>query len=211
MADQLVNPGERLSMEEEYVPSTNTYVEDGSIYSASTGTVMIKEGAIAVEPMKEIKKIDRGMLVLGKVTDNMKSVVFVEIQRMTSQNKEYLPLKDGKIIMRSRPPMGRGPMRGRGGERPREEDEKPCKSGDIVIARVIADETDIYVLGLASPEAGVIHASCSECGGPLEASVKPNTLFCNYCKRDEHRKLSIYYGKPEEIKKYFDNKMIAWK
>lgn len=213
MDDNVVAPGDRLSTEEEYTPSNNTYVEDGVIYSAATGTKVIKDGSIRVEALREIRKFERGMYVLGQVSDNMKSVVFVTIDRISAKNKEYLPLKDGKIVIRSsRPGFDRGPPRGgrfdrdrRGPPPPRESEEKPCKTGDTIIAKVIAEEGDTYVLGFGSPETGVIYAKCSICGGPLQKSERPEMLACMECRRLESRKLSMYYNKPAEIKNYFEN------
>ncbi len=209
MEGNIVNPGDKLSTEEEYTPSRNTYVEEGVIYSAATGTVVMKDGTVLVEPLKEIRKFERGMYVLGKVSDTMKSVIFVTIDRVSSKNREYLALKDGKIIMRPQRGSER-PMRGGGrferGPRPQpEEADKPCRTGDTIIAKVIAEENDTYVLGLGSPEAGVVHANCSICGRPLQSGDRPDILVCNSCRRTERRKLSVFYNKPEEVKKYLDN------
>ena len=90
MEDSFVNPGDRLSMEEEYAPSVNTYVEDGVVYAAAVGNKVIKDGAIGVAPLREIKRFERGMSVLGTVTDSMKSVVFVAIERVSSGTREYV-------------------------------------------------------------------------------------------------------------------------
>ncbi len=210
MEDSFVNPGDRLSMEEEYAPAANTYVEDGVVYAAATGSKVVKDGAVGVAPLRQIKRFDRGMSVLGRVTDNMKSVVFVAIDRVSSGNSEYVALKDGKIVIRpqrqfdrrgGRPPYGGDRMGGRGGD----SEEKPCRMGDTIIARVIAEENDIYMLGFGSPESGVVYSLCSVCNGPLQKGERPDTLNCPDCRRSEHKKLSVYFGKPEEIKKYFEN------
>ncbi len=207
--EEFVSPGDKLAMEEEYAPSNNTYVEDGTVYAAAAGTRIIKDGTVSVMPLKEIRGLDRGMLVLGMVTDTMKSVIFVEINRISTGKKEYLALKDGKIILRRqfdrRPPPGRS-YGDRNRERSREpEEEKPCRTGDTVMAKVIAEENDTYVLSLNSPETGVVHSTCSNCGGPLQIGDRPDTLHCASCRRSEHKKVSTYYDKPEEIKRYFDN------
>ncbi len=211
MEERFVNPGEKLSMEEEYAASENTYVEDGTVYAASTGMLVVKDGAISVMPLRDVRKIERGMMVVGRVTDAMKSVIFVAIDRVSSSNKEYFALKDGKIILRQqrqfdRGGRGRPPFGDRGVRRePRESEEKPCRTGDTVVARVLAEENDTYVLSLNTPEAGVVYSMCSMCGNPMELGDSPNVLYCHSCRRGEHKKVSSYYGKPEEIKKYFDN------
>ena len=87
----------------------------------------------------------------------------------------------------------------------RDPEEKPCGIGDTIIAKVIAEENDIYMLGFGAPEAGVVHSLCSMCNGTLQKADRPDTLNCPVCRRSEHKKLSVYFGKPEEIKKYFEN------
>ena len=182
------------------------------IYAANAGSVVIKNGSVAVMPVKEIKKIDRGMLVIGTVTDDVGSVVFVKIDGIRSNNRELVALKDGKIITKTRMqrfgrgPPGRGPP-GRGFHRDRDErgmqQEKPCQIGDTVIARVIGEDNDIYVLGLAAPEAGVVYARCDECGALMEKDPKTGMLVCRRDKKSGSRKLSIHYNNPEGIKKLF--------
>ncbi len=211
MDDKFVNPGDRLSTEEEYAPSDNTYVEDGSIYAAATGTQQIKDGRISVAPIREIKKFSRDMLVLGTVADDMKKVVFVHIDNISSKNKEYFAPKDGKIIMMSRGDRfgggGGRPMRGgmdRGGrDGERESEERSCGTGDTIIARVIAEETDIYVLGLGGPETGVVYSWCKICGEQMKKGDRPGILLCDNCRRSEHKKVSTHYNNPQEIKKLF--------
>ena len=207
--EEFVSPGDRLAMEEEYAPSSNTYAEDGTVYAAAAGARVIKDGMVGVMPLREIRGLERGMLVLGRITDMMKSVIFVEINRISTGKKEYLALKDGKIILRQQHQFDRGPPSrsygDRNRDRGREQEEKPCRTGDTVMAKVIAEENETYVLSLNSPEAGVVHSTCSNCGGPLQVGDRPDTLYCAACRRPEHKKVSMYYDKPEEIKKYFDN------
>ncbi|MCL4378948.1 MAG: exosome complex RNA-binding protein Csl4 [Candidatus Marsarchaeota archaeon] len=206
MDDQFVSPGEKLAMEEEYAPSSNTYVEGGVVYAAAAGLRVVKDGAIGIVPVKEIRGMERGMLVLGRATDAMKSVIFVEIDKVSTGKKEYLPLKDGKIILRQQRQFSRGPSRfSDRRERAPEHEERPCRAGDIVMAKVIAEENETYVLSLNGPEAGVVHSTCSSCGGPLQIGDRPDTLYCSACRKSEHKKLSSYYDKPEEIKNYFNN------
>jgi len=143
----------------------------------------------------------------------MKKVVFVNIDNITSKNREYFAPKDGKIIMRSRDDrfgggrmmhdrMDRGRM-DRGRERGGESEERPCGTGDTIIARVIAEETDIYVLGLGGPETGVVYSWCKICGQQMKKGDRPGVLLCDNCRRAEHKKVSIYYNNPQEIKKLF--------
>lgn len=201
-----VTPGEKVATEEEFAAGQNTFVEDGVIYSSIIGVVQKENGSVSVSAAgREIKIIDKNMLVLGIVTDDVKSVIFVKIDDINIDSKDYLALKDGKIIM-DRPRPGGRFGGGGGGDRGdnrfhRERPMKPCKVGDTILARVQYNDKDSYTLSLSGRETGVIYAKCEECGGNLQR--KENALSCEECGHNEQRKISDLYSKPEEIKKLF--------
>ncbi len=150
----------------------------------------------------EIKIIDKNMLVIGTVTDDMKSVIFVKIDDINIDSKDYLALKDGKIIMeRPRPHFGGG--RGGGGDNRfhAERPLKPCGVGDTILASVLYNDKDSYTLALNRNETGVIFAKCDECASDMLS--ENNMLVCKECGHKERRKISSLYNKPEDIKKLF--------
>jgi exosome complex RNA-binding protein Csl4 len=202
--NDIVVPGEKLASEEEYVHGVNTYVENDSIYASLLGRVAIKNGSIEVAPIaREIHEIDRGMAVIGSVTDYMKSVIFVKLDSIRTGNKEYIALKDGKIVLpRRRPDFRRDGPHGYGHREPREEEEKMCKVGDTIVATVAYNDKEAYTLDMRMPEAGVVHSNCESCGGEMK-HVGQEMLECTACKHREHRKVSVYYGKPEGMRKLF--------
>jgi len=203
--NDIVVPGEKLASEEEYVHGSNTYVENSSIYSMLLGRVVMRNGSIEVSPIaRELHEIDKGMIVIGSVTDYMKSVIFIKLDSIRSGNKEFLALKDGKIVLARRRPDFRSHDRDRGGfghRGPREEEEKPCKVGDTMIAMVAYNDKDAYTLDIRSPEAGVVRSNCEICGGEMR-QIDIGALECALCKHRERRKVSSHYGKPE-IRKMF--------
>ena len=94
-----VTPGEKIATEEEFASGNNTYVEEGVVYSAVIGNVVKTDGAVGVTTAgREIKIIGRDMLVIGVVTDDMKNVMFVKLDDINIEKKDYLALKDGKIV-----------------------------------------------------------------------------------------------------------------
>jgi exosome complex RNA-binding protein Csl4 len=200
----VVVPGDRLSTEEERSPGSNVYTEDGYVYAAACGKVEVKDRSINVRQLKEVMPFQPGMKVIGEVTESMKSVVFIKISKINHGAKEYASSKDGKIIIRrERRGFGdRNNFKPQHGER-NESEEKPCKKGDVIIANVIAEEKDIYLLGVAGPEAGVIYSKCSVCGEMLKKGDRPSILLCNNCRRAERRKVSTLYGNSKEIKNLF--------
>jgi exosome complex component CSL4 len=203
--ENFVMPGEKVATEEEFVAGSNTFVEEGVIYSSVIGNAVKENGAVSVSAAgREIKIIDKNMLVLGTVTDDVKSVIFVKIGDINIDRKDYLALKDGKIIM-DRPRPGRfGGSRegGRGDNRfHSERPVKPCAVGDTILARVLYNDKDSYTLSLNGNETGVIYAKCDECGSDMLS--ENNSLVCSECGHREQRKISSLYNKPEDIKKLF--------
>ncbi len=200
-----VTPGEKIATEEEFASGSNTYVEDGVIYSAVIGNVTKAEGSVGVATAgREIKIIGRDMLVIGVVTDDMKNVTFVKLDDINIERKDYLALKDGKILA----PRDRSPrFAPRTGRENRfsshsEKSQKPCGVGDTILARVLYNDKDSYTLSVDGRETGVIYAKCELCGSEVEQKAE-SLLVCRECGHNEHRKISEYYNKPEEIKKLF--------
>ncbi|MDE1871301.1 MAG: hypothetical protein KGI06_03610 [Candidatus Micrarchaeota archaeon] len=201
-----VTPGEKIATEEEFAAGSNTYVENGMIYSAVVGKVLKSEGSVGVSTAaREIILIGKDTLVIGIVTDDMKNVTFVKLDDINIERKDYLALKDGKIVA-PKPRMGRfdrGP-RGRFDDNKFSEQkrEKPCGVGDVILARVQYNDKDSYTLSLFGRETGVIYARCELCGGEVEQKGE-GLLSCTECSHKERRKLSELYNKPAEIQKLF--------
>lgn len=200
-----VTPGEKIATEEEFAAGHNTFVENGVIYSSVIGKVVKEGGSVAVSASgREIKIIDRDMLVMGIVTDDVRSVIFVKIDDINIGSKDFLALKDGKIIA-ERPRMQRyGGGGGRDGNRFQSagRPEKTCGVGDAILARVLYNDKDSYTLSLGGRETGVIYARCTLCGSGMQRG-SDNMLECKECGNKEHRKVSDLYDKPNEIKKLF--------
>ena len=129
--NDFVIPGEKVATEEEFVAGNNTFVEEGVIYATVIGSVVKENGAVSVSAAgREIKIIDKDMLVLGTVTDDVKSVIFVKIDDINIDRKDYLALKDGKIIMdRPRPQCFGGPERWREQSLPQREAHEAVRRG----------------------------------------------------------------------------------
>jgi exosome complex component CSL4 len=209
--DELVVPGQRIAAEEEFKPGQNTYVEEGVIYSSAYGVLRPHEGTINVENAgRAIRLVDKGMTVIGRVTDDMRSVIFVSIDPITMGSKEYLALKDGKIIP-DRPRPGARPMRMHGVRENsfaetkfvEEKKDSPVGIGDTIIAKVLFNDKDSYTLGIRGDEFGVINANCDMCGERMGYDAERGMLVCGSCGRRLRRKVSIFYNDPKHIKDMF--------
>lgn len=200
--EKLVFPGERLCAEEEYIASNGTYVEQGNIYAAVGGVVAVHAGKMTVKSSSEqLIKLKRSNMALGTVVGELPSVLFIRLDKMTIDNSVYVPLKDGKIVIKQR---NRGPPQRSGYREQREErheEPKPCGLGDIVLACIADDESDAYELSLRERELGVVYSTCSDCGIAL-VPHKDGSLSCPNCKRKSFKKTSELYGKSEEITKF---------
>ncbi len=208
----LVMPGDKIGIEEEFVAADNAYVDnDGSIRAAILGTVVKRDGKIGVvNEGHDIKRFKRGMFVLGRVSDDLRAVLFVKLDGIRVNGIEYMPLKDGKIVMmQRRPPMGRGGGRDfhqrDGGHRGGQEQKavKPCGVGDVIIARIAYDDPEIYTLSMEDSDSGVVYAECGLCSTHLEPGADASALKCPVCEHRENKKVSPHYGKPDEIRKLF--------
>jgi len=194
---KLVMPGDRLSAEEEYLPNGNAYAENGNIYAAVPGKPSIFNGKMGVKSVvRAIKKFRKDMFVTGSVVNEMPSVVFVELDSMDFGNVHYVPMKDGKIVLR----VGR-PGRGFRDERP---NFTQYKQGDVLLAKIAYDDPGIYTLEMRERETGVVYATCELCNSTLQVK-ETNTLVCETCKHIEQRRVSSLYNNFKEIYKFLES------
>jgi exosome complex component CSL4 len=209
MSEGIIVPGEKLGTEEEFAAGENTYVNGGVMYSTVTGVKTLKDGVLSVRSVgREVRTVGKGMRVLGSVVGDMKSVIFVKIDNINTENKEFVAIKDGKIVMPKQHDGGRfqrrgGPYEGRH-EHMRSEPKpmRPCGIGDIIIATVQYNDKDSYALSLEGNEEGVVYAKCEQCNGEMD--LEGGMLRCRVCGHTEARKISVLYNKPDAIKKLFE-------
>ena len=194
-------PGDRLAMEEEGLPYSNTYAENGEIFAASIGRPKTFDGMIGIDSKHEIVGFERGMYVVGEITDDAKSVMFVKIDPVEIGSREFVALKSGKIIMKD-DSRGRGPPRMHGREEHGRPEAPQYKVGDVVLATILSAEGDTYLLGLRDRECGVVLANCEFCNTPLVPGESPGVLYCNNCKHPERRKVSSMYNNLESVIKF---------
>lgn len=182
---RFVMPGDKISTEEEFIPSSNVFAENGNVYSAVIGKPKVTDGKICVTSSKGIYKYGKGMFVSGTVVGDLKSVLFIDIDDIRMDGARYVAVKDGKIIL-PKPRMGASM------QRPQRDEMRPCASTDIVLARIFAEDDDSYMLSLRDPESGVIAASCERCGSPMH--VKNDVVSCESCEYVTRKKVSPLYG-----------------
>ncbi|AEC51485.1 exosome complex RNA-binding protein Csl4 [Pyrococcus sp. NA2] len=179
-----VLPGEYLGVMEEYLPGDGVIVEDGNLYSTRAGWVRIDKDKIEIslEPASKVPPIPKkGDIVYARVLDVKQQAVLLKLIKIEGQSRgvatstlagiHISQVKDGFV----------------------EDLRNEFKIGDIVRARVIADEKSPIQLTTKDPDLGVVYALCSKCRTPLVR--KGNQLVCPKCGNIETRKLSTLYRK----------------
>lgn len=179
---QLVLPGERLGVIEEFIPDDGTFVKDGVIYSKVIGrkTVDLSNRHVSVQTVVRGAPIPKvGVTVMGQISnvqsDNAGLRIFaVGNQQLSGVFTGVLHISD--VAMRYVEAMF-----------------DVCKAGDIVRATVISDKNKTYHLSTRDKELGVVYAFCTNCGHMLE--LRRQALHCPNCGRVEKRKTAEDYGK----------------
>ncbi|CAB48976.1 exosome complex RNA-binding protein Csl4 [Pyrococcus abyssi] len=180
-----VLPGDYLGVIEEYLPGEGVIVEDGNLYSARAGWVKINKDKveISLEPASSVPPIPKkGDIVYARVIDVKQQAVLLRMIKIEGQeNREIATSKLAGIHISQ---VKDGFV---------EDLRNEFKIGDIVRARVIADEKSPIQLTTKDPDLGVVYALCSKCRTPLVR--KGNQLVCPRCGNVETRKISTLYRK----------------
>jgi exosome complex component CSL4 len=179
---QLVLPGDRLGVIEEFVPDNGTFVKDGVIYSKVVGRALhdLATRHVSVYPLvHEVMVPKVGSIVVGQVSNVQSENASVRIfqigeKQLSGAFVGVLHISDVHL-------------------RYVESMFEICKAGDIIRARIISDKNQIYHLSTKEKELGVIYAFCSNCGAALES--KRQGMLCSKCGRIETRKTAFDYGK----------------
>lgn len=171
-------PGDKLAVIEEFEASEGTYVDDGAIRASTVGVVHkdIVNKKIMVKRSKENRLPKVGDIIIGQVESAQQSEVDIRIYFIndTPSQKGFI----GMLLLR---------------ENENKVGKLPCKAGDLVRAKVVANVDMIILLTLSCPSCGVIYALCSLCGGKL---VKMNMkLKCVECGNVEQLVIAPDYGK----------------
>ncbi len=182
----LVLPGERLGVIEEFIPDSGTYVRDGVIYSKIIGRTLMDmlNRRVSVYPLNEGAVVPKkGTIVVGQVGNAQSDNVLVRIFEVGAKKK--LSGNFGGILHISDV-----------SDRYIDSMNEVCKPGDVIRAKVISEKNQIFHLSTADRTLGVLHAFCSNCGSLMEQR-KPQDMHCLKCGNAERRKTAPDYGKEQ--------------
>lgn len=181
---QLVMPGEKLGVIEEFIPDSGTFVKDGVIYSKIIGRSLIdlQNRKVQVYPLTEGAVYPKvGSIVIGQIGNAQSDNVLVKIFRV---GKKQVSGTFGGILHVSDV-----------SDRYIDQMSDVCKPGDIVRAKVISAKNQIFHLSTNDKNLGIIHAFCSLDSGVLEQQPQRYDLQCIKCGNIERRKIAPDYGK----------------
>jgi len=181
---QLVAPGDRLGVIEEFTPGPGTYEQEGTIYSLTTGQALLDllNKQVSVFPRVHALNVPHvGSTVVGQVTEvqNKQAVIRifqVDTHLLSGFFSGLLHISDVS-------------------QRYVESMYEVCKAGDIVRAKVISDMNRVFHLTTNDKDLGVVSAFCSRCGHTL--AQKRFVMRCPECGNSERRKIASDYGKGE--------------
>jgi len=179
---QVVLPGERLGVIEEFIPDAGTYVKDGVIYSKVVGRALLNlvNKRVSVHPLVHGAIVPKvGCIILGQVSNVQKQNAFVRIYEIGENEisgffSGVLHISDVQL-------------------RYVESMFNVCKPGDIIRAKVVSAKNGVYHLSTKDRNLGVVYAFCSQCGYMLE--LRRREMRCSRCGKIEKRKVALDYGK----------------
>ncbi len=180
----VVLPGERLGVIEEFLPDSGTYVKDGVIYSKIVGRALmdLMHKRVSVYP-----------LINGAVVPQVSGTVVGQVGNAQSDNALVRIFKIGSKKLSG---VFTGILHiSDVQERYVDSMNDVCKTGDILRAKVISEKNQIYHLSTNDKGLGVVYAFCSNCGQLLEP--KRYEMQCIKCGHVERRKSAVDYGQEE--------------
>jgi len=178
----LVIPGERLGVIEEFIPDSGTYVKDGVIYSKIVGRALmdLMNKRVSVYPLVHGATIPKvSMTVMGQVGNAQSDNVLVRIFRVGP--KKISGVFTGILHISDVQDRYVDSM------------NEVCRTGDIIRAKVISEKNQVYHLSTVEKDLGVVYGFCSLCGNLLEP--QRHEMRCIKCGNVEMRKTALDYGK----------------
>jgi exosome complex component CSL4 len=180
----LVLPGERLGVIEEFIPDSGTYVQDGVIYSKIVGRALMDllSKRVSVYPVINESPVPKSSsVVVGQVGNAQSDNVLIRIFKIGSKRVSgvftgILHISDVQ-------------------ERYVKSMNDVCKPGDIIRTKVISNKNQVSHLSTNDKNLGVVYAFCSRCSSLLEQ--RHHDMYCPKCGNVEKRKLALDYGKEE--------------
>lgn len=181
----LVLPGQKLGTELEIASGDWTYLSKGEVIAMVAGQADLETRKANIKPFRHIKKIETGQEVIGQVMDIIEPIALVAI---TLPTRDYA--NDGSYAVLHISNIKNEYLANI---------RNAIRIGDIIFAKVIAVGKSIE-LSIKEPKYGVISAYSKVAKAHMKQK-NGNTIICPKTGHTENRKLSILYGKFDEVLK----------
>ena len=180
----VVVPGEQLCVIEELLPGFGTYEEEGIVYAATSGGVVIdlKDRRIRVLDHRGHTKLAlpvQGDILMGEVINAYEQRA--EVSLVKWNDKDVLFPIAGEIHISN---VTRRFVRSM---------SDVIRNGDIIRGVALNTHEIPVQLGLVGPDLGVLRAKCIKCGNDLTLTTY-NNLICLRCENRESREVAKDYG-----------------
>ncbi|WP_455143689.1 exosome complex RNA-binding protein Csl4 [Candidatus Hodarchaeum mangrovi] len=180
--NEIVVPGEKIAIIEEFLPDETCFEEEGEIFSSLLGNIVTdrKKHKISIVPKKRYLQINVGDIGIGRVEFVKKQVASLNLHYVNNIN---IPLPVNAILHVSE--ASKHYVRNM---------YEVARPGDWLAVKIIRTSTPLSV-GLVGSGLGVIIAFCNHCGQEIEYK-RQNLLECPNCGLIQPRITSRNYGKP---------------
>ena len=181
--EQIVMPGDKLGIIEQYLPGEGTYDDNGDIKSSVLGNVKIdqKMKVISVESDAKPALLKVGDIIYGQITDIKPQRANVNIECIKGNGRPLaLPYMGAIHISKAKKDY-------------LEKLSDAFRIGDIIEAKVVKVTGDNVDLGTTDPDCGVLKAMCTRCRDYMHTTSKKDEVQCNTCNKKERRKVSQNY------------------
>lgn len=178
----IVLPGDRICVVEEYLSGAGTYSGyDGWVRASVIGSLVIDRGqrVVVVKQARGRPFVPQpGDIVIGIVASMSEDLAFIDIIQIEGKVSQSTSFTGVIHISQA-------------SEKYVESLYEVVRLGDVVRAKVLNDKAP-FQLTMKSPQLGVIAAMCSRCGEMLRRK-EDDILLCPRCGNVEKRKTSIKY------------------
>jgi len=180
--NELVYPGTRIAVTEEFLGGSGTYSTEDYIFSAVIGYVNVdinKHEIIVLSKPKMTPVPKIGDIFIGGVSNLSRQMITISINYINNQEIQPTYTLIIHISQVSREYI--------------ESADEALRLGDIVRGKIIDAKTIPLQGSLIGSQLGVILSTCSSCGGKLN-KIGRNKLKCTECSRIESRNTTVDYG-----------------
>jgi len=177
----VVMPGDRLCVEEEFLAGPGTYVDESGVVRAAIVGIPVFDMAsrrVSVRPLTRKTLLPKqGDVVVGVVSAVKEDIAVVKVVGF----EIYSPFKNPITGLLHISQISESRI---------DSIYDALKLGDFIRAKVINNYVPL-LLSIKEPRLGVLLAYCSKCGAVLVR--KDSALVCPRCGNSESRKISLDY------------------